>query len=81
MRRAQTKTAAKGVESRGSGRGEELGRRLTHTNTRNALPGARLTLVSVKNDDGHVTGLEPCWITLGEATNAVLRRLTQGGRA
>ncbi len=81
MRRAQTKTAAKGVESRGSGRGEELGRRLTHTNTRNALPGARLTLVSVKNDDGHVTGLEPCWISLGDAANTVVKRLIEGNRA
>jgi hypothetical protein len=81
MKRAQTKTAAKGVQAQSSGRGEKIGRPLARTNNRKSPPMARLTLVSVRNDDGHVTGLEPCWTTLGEATNAVLRRLTAGGRA
>ncbi len=81
MRRAQTKTASTGVGARAGGHGEKLGSPLTRTNNRKSPPMARLTLVSVRNDDGHVTGLEPCWVTLGEATNAVLRRLMQGGRA
>ncbi len=81
MRRAQTKTAAKGVESRGSGRGEELGRRLNRDLNRRSTPMARLTLVSVRNDDGHVTGLESCWVSVGEAANSVLRRLAEGGHS
>ena len=81
MRRAQTKTASAGVGARAGGNGEKNGIPLTRTNNRKSPPMARLTLVSVRNDDGHVTGLEPCWVSLGEATNAVLRRLTQGDRA
>ncbi len=80
MKRAQAKTASTGVGARAGGNGEKNAIPLTRTNNRKSPPMARLTLVSVRND-GHVTGLEPCWTTLGEAANAVLRRLTAGGPA
>ena len=37
--------------------------------------GARLTLVSRFNDDGHFSGLEPTWIPLDVAVGSALSRM------
>jgi hypothetical protein len=40
-----------------------------------ATTSLRLTFAELKNDDGHVVGLESHWIPLGTAVNSVLARL------
>jgi hypothetical protein len=35
---------------------------------------ARLRLVETRNDDGHFSGLEPCWTPLGYAAARVVAR-------
>lgn len=39
----------------------------------------RFTLIQVRNDDGHVTGIErfDTWLALGEVATVVIERLTE----